>query len=144
MLADELMREITGLRRVMRRRLREGLPGPALTGTRLELLHVVEAEPGIGVAAAARAMRLAGNTVSTLVNALVREGYLRRETDPTDRRAARLWLGEAATRRLSEWRRARGVLVAGGLEALPRADRQAIEKALPALRRLVAILTEEA
>src|SRR5947199_4929761 len=69
--ADELMGLAAGLRRVVRRRLRAELPGPALRGAQVELLQLVEAEPGVGVAAAARSLHLAGNTVSTLVNQLV-------------------------------------------------------------------------
>ena len=94
--ADELMGLAAGLRRVVRRRLRAELPGPALRGAQLELLQLVEAEPGVGVAAAARSLHLAGNTVSTLVNQLVGAGMVRRAVDPADRRAARLTLTDAA------------------------------------------------
>ena len=74
--ADELMGLAAGLRRVVRQRLRAELPGPALRGAQLELLQLVEAEPGVGVAAAARSLHLAGNTVSTLVNQLVVAGMV--------------------------------------------------------------------
>ena len=94
--ADELMGLAAGLRRVVRRRLRAQLPGPALRGAQLELLQLVEAEPGVGVAAAARSLHLAGNTVSTLVNQLVAAGMVHRAVDPADRRAARLTLTDAA------------------------------------------------
>jgi DNA-binding MarR family transcriptional regulator len=97
-LADTLMEDINGLRRVVRRRMRARLPDPALSGSLVELLRAVEATPGIGVAAAARTMHLANNSVSTLVYQLVDAGYLRRETDPNDRRAAQLYLTDAAGR----------------------------------------------
>jgi DNA-binding MarR family transcriptional regulator len=110
----------------------------------LELLRFVEAEPGTGVAAAARALRLAGNSVSTLVNQLVAAGLLCREVDPTDRRAARLALTDAAAGRLAAWRRARGELVGTALDRLSAADQAAVAAALPALRRLLTELEEEA
>ena len=102
--ADELMGLAAGLRRVVRRRLRAELPGPALRGAQLELLQLVEAEPGVGVAAAARSLHLAGNTVSTLVNQLVAAGMVHRAVDPADRRAARLYAH----------RRRRGAVSRGG------------------------------
>lgn len=135
--ADELMRLVTGLRRLVRRRLRTDLPGPRLRGAQVELLQIVEAQPEIGVAAAARELHLAGNTVSTLVNQLVDAGMLRRESDPDDRRAACLLLTDAAGARLSWWRDARTRLVGEALERLPAHDREALGAALPALRNLL-------
>jgi DNA-binding MarR family transcriptional regulator len=142
-LAEELMAAVVALRRVTRRRVRALLPGPGLTGAQLELLRFVEAEPGTGVAAAARALRLAGNSVSTLVNQLVTLGLLHREVDPADRRAARLALTGAAVTRLATWRAARAELVAAALDRLSGADREALRGALPALRRLLAELEED-
>jgi DNA-binding MarR family transcriptional regulator len=140
--ADELMRLVAGLRRLVRRRLRTDLPGSRLRGAQVELLQIVEARPTIGVAAAARDLHLAGNTVSTLVNQLVDAGMLRRESDPDDRRAARLVLTDAAGARLARWREARTRLVGDALERLPAHDRDALGAALPALRNLLDELGE--
>jgi DNA-binding MarR family transcriptional regulator len=141
-LAESLMRDITGVRRVVRQRLRGELVGPPVRGSQLELLQVVEGAPGIGVAAAARALHLAGNSVSALAGQLVHVGYLRRQTAPHDRRAACLYLTPAAEKRLTRWREARAALVSTGLRALPSNDRKDIERALPALRRLAELLSE--
>jgi DNA-binding MarR family transcriptional regulator len=135
-LADELMAAVAGLRRLVRRRLRDQLPGPRLRGAEVELLRVVETQPGIGVAAAARELHLAGNSVSTLVNRLVDAGLLGRETDPADRRAVRLRLTPDAVHRLTAWRQARSELVGRALADLAAEDVAAVERALPALRRL--------
>jgi DNA-binding MarR family transcriptional regulator len=135
-LADELVEQLTGIRRVLRRRLRADVGGPVLSSSQLELLRTVETTPGVRVAVAARAMRLASNSVSALVYQLVDAGYLRRETDPTDRRAARLFLTPGATARLDQWRAGRTRLVGTALAALPEADRRAIASAVPGLRRL--------
>jgi len=136
-LAGQLMTALSGLRRVVRQRLRPGVSGPPLRGAQVELLQVVDANPGIGVAAAARALHLADNSVSTLVNQLVTAGLLNREVHPHDRRAARLRVTGAAHERLDAWRRRRAALVAEAIGALSDADVAAIEAALPALSRLV-------
>ncbi len=139
-IAEELMATTRALRRVVRRQLRPQTPGPALRGAQLELLRVVQGEPGIGVAAAARALHLAGNSVSTLVNQLVDHGMLVRETDPDDRRAIRLRLTEAASQRLEFWRQARDEFVATGIDELADGQRRALAQAMPAMWALLASL----
>ncbi|WP_333763312.1 MarR family winged helix-turn-helix transcriptional regulator [Streptomyces sp. IBSBF 2390] len=139
--ADALVR----IQRLIRRRLRGGRPGSRLRGAEVELLRLVEARPGIGVsAAAARRLHLAGNSVSTFVNRLVRDGYLVRETDPADRRAARLLTTGAAGKRLGDWQRRRAELVDRHVSRLDDADHEALRAALPALRKPAATLHEEA
>jgi DNA-binding MarR family transcriptional regulator len=142
-LAEQLMRTVLSLRRVVRRRVRTEMSGPPLRGAQAELLRVVEEQPGIGVAAAARELHLAGNSVSTLVNQLIDAHMLRREVDPLDRRAARLELTEEARQRLDTWRRARTGVVSGALDTLSEEDTRAITDALPALEKLMAILKEQ-
>jgi DNA-binding MarR family transcriptional regulator len=143
-LAADLMDASASLRRLVRRRLRPAMPEPALRGAHVELLHVVDAQPGVGVAAAARALHLADNSVSTLVNQLVGAGLLRREVHPTDRRAARLELTEVARDRMRHWRASRDRLVGTALARLGDEDVRAVEAALPALRRLLHEIEEEA
>lgn len=139
--ADELMTVTTAMRRLVRRRLREERP-PTLRPAQAELMSVVDGRPGISVAAAARELRLADNSVSTLVNQLVAAGMLRREQDPGDRRVVRLGLTSAAQRHRAEWRDRRARLVGAHIDELDDEDRAAIEVALPALRRLLVSLGE--
>lgn len=141
--AEELMRELNRVRRAVRWRLRAGSTEPPLSPGQVELLLLVEEFPGTGVSGAARRLRLADNSVSGLINQLVGAGQLRRETDPRDRRAARLYLTDAARARLAAWRSARADLVGASLGRLPAADRRAIALALPALGRLADELVEE-
>ncbi|WP_227026045.1 MarR family winged helix-turn-helix transcriptional regulator [Streptomyces fodineus] len=132
------------IQRLIRRRLRDGLSVPRLRGAEVELLRLVESRPGIGISDAARELHLASNSVSTLVNQLVRGGHLLRETDPADRRAARLRLTASAEKRLGDWQRRRAELVGRHVSRLTEADREALHAALPALHRLAAALREEA
>ncbi|WP_037357897.1 MarR family winged helix-turn-helix transcriptional regulator [Amycolatopsis orientalis] len=142
-LAERILTAVLGVRRVVRRRARAELPGPHLPGSQVELLRVVHRNPGIGVAAAARELSLAGNSVSTLVNTLTEAGLLRREVDPADRRAARLQLTDAARDRMATWRRTRIGLVSAALARLSEEDTSAIVAALPALERLTELLKED-
>jgi DNA-binding MarR family transcriptional regulator len=143
-LADDLAAALLGVQRLIRRRLRSGMTVPRLRGAEVELLRLVMARPGIGVSDAAKELYLAGNSVSTLVNHLMRDGYLIRERDPADRRAARLLPTEAAEARLSDWRERRAALVRRQVARLDEADRKALEVALPALRKLAENMHEEA
>ncbi|TXS69197.1 MULTISPECIES: MarR family winged helix-turn-helix transcriptional regulator [unclassified Streptomyces] len=141
---EALADTLAGVQRLIRRRLRGGMTAPRLRGAEVDLLRLVMARPGIGVSEAAKELYLAGNSVSTLVNQLARDGYLVRETDPADRRAARLMPTPAAEARLRDWRQRRAALVRNQVVRLDEADRAALEAALPALRRLAANLHEEA
>ncbi|MEU0218467.1 MarR family transcriptional regulator [Streptomyces sp. NPDC006265] len=139
-LADALV----GVQRLIGRRLRGQMPDPRLRGAEVELLRLVVTRPGIGISDAAKGLGLAANSVSTLVNQLAKAGYLVRETDPADRRAARLLPTPAAETRLREWRRRRAELVRRHVSRLDEQDRRALYAAIPALRKLAGPLHEEA
>ncbi len=141
--SDALADVLAGVNRLVRRALRHGLSGPRLSGAQVELLRLAEEEPGIRVSEAARRLYLAGNSVSTLVNQLVGAGLLRRETDPGDRRSARLTPTPEASARLREWRDRRDALVRRHVALLPDEDRAALAAALPALRALAENLHKE-
>lgn len=139
-LGDQLMTTMAAMRRQVRRELRPQGIGPQLRGAQIELLRVARDNPGTGVAAAARELHLAANSVSTLAGQLADLGMLVRETDPADRRAIRLYPTDIAVQRLDEWRQARAELVGAGIAALDPADRKAIAAVLPVLRILLANL----
>ncbi|MFI6935235.1 MarR family winged helix-turn-helix transcriptional regulator [Streptomyces sp. NPDC050287] len=141
---EELADALVGVQRLIRRRLRPQMADPPLRGAEVELLRLVVGRPGIGISDAAKDLYLASNSVSTLVNQLARQGYLIRETDPADRRAARLLPTPAAEARLGEWRKRRADLVRGQISRLDEVDQEALRAALPALRKLAVHLHEEA
>jgi DNA-binding MarR family transcriptional regulator len=141
-LAELVLQQVFGVRRALRRRLAARLCAPPFTAAQVDLLRLVESAEGIGVSAAARELHLAANSVSTLVNQLAQAGCLRREADPADRRAARLFLTEAARTRLAGWRDARADLMTAALARLRDDDRAALAGALPALGRLAEAVTE--
>jgi DNA-binding MarR family transcriptional regulator len=108
--------------------------------SQVEVLACVRRQPGIGVREAATALRLAPNTVSTIVGQLVDAGLLRRDSDPEDARAVRLRLTKAGHRRVHAWRDRTAQAVDRALEALDAEERAALALALPALRHLADVV----
>jgi DNA-binding MarR family transcriptional regulator len=86
---------------------------------------------------------LAPNTVSTLLTKAVADGWVLRQVDPGDRRAARLFASDAACRRIRTWRDHRAALVDHAVSVLPARDQRSLAAALPALRRLTEHIDHE-
>ena len=143
-LASELTTAWGGVRRRLRRSARAKVGGEPLTGSQVEVLRLVETQPGVGVRDAAAALHLAPNTVSTLVGGLAAAGLLDRRPDPDDRRATQLHLTPTATTRLRRWRDERDRVLVSALEHLDADDRQRLAASLPALERLLAQLERDA
>jgi DNA-binding MarR family transcriptional regulator len=143
-LAAELTAAWGGVRRRLRRGARAAAGGEPLTGSQVELLRLVEGQPGVGVRDAAAALHLAPNTVSTLVGDLVAAGLLERRPHPVDRRAARLALTAAATERLQRRRDERNRMLTAALAELDAGDVAALRSSVPALERLLAVLERQA
>jgi DNA-binding MarR family transcriptional regulator len=136
-IASGLLSVIGPLRRLLRRRVHDDWPVEALPAAQLDLVRLVGQRPGIGVADAAARLRLAPNTVSTLVRQLVEADLVRRERDPQDGRSARLSLTPAAEARLAAWRARRAAAARRAIERLGEDDRARLEHAIPALERLI-------
>jgi DNA-binding MarR family transcriptional regulator len=136
-LAGELAAAVTRLRRALRRSTRRHLPFEPLPRNQIDLLRLAGERPGLSVAAAAAALSLAPNTVSTLVNGLCRAGLLARVADDADRRVAHLSPTAAGLDRMVAWRDRRAEILAAALGELAGRDREALAAALPALERLI-------
>jgi DNA-binding MarR family transcriptional regulator len=141
-LSREIMDIVSGLRYLVRQEVRPKMPGPQLRGPQIEVLRLVTDNPGITVSAAAKAMHLAPNSVSTLVNQLADLGMLSRTTPDNDRRVVNLNVTKLAVDWLDVTRTARAHFIRSGFAELPEADREAIANALPALRSLLANLEQ--
>ena len=139
--AGALLASMAAIRRSLR--LAGRAPGFAdLTGAQLDLVFLVRRRPGVSIAEAAQELRLAANTVSTLVRQLTRSGFLVRGVDKADRRVARLELTSETAHRVSRVRDRRVALVTAAIEGLPPGDRQRLEAAAPVLDLLAARLPE--
>jgi DNA-binding MarR family transcriptional regulator len=139
-LAGELSACLSGLHRTIRRHVRSRLALEPLAGAQGDLLRLVADRPGISVSAAAKELRLAGNSVSTQVQQLARLGYLTRETSPTDRRGAALRATDAGRERLALWADERAELFERQLHRLSEQEVDALAAALPALRALTDLI----
>jgi DNA-binding MarR family transcriptional regulator len=131
--ADELLSAMAAVRRAGRQRGGRPPELAGLTSAQLDLVKLLRRRPGLRVADAARELRLAPNTVSTLVGELVDAGFLERGVDSADRRVARLDLATEVRRKLERWRDERVVALAGAIDRLPSADRRALLRAIPLL-----------
>ena len=119
------------LRRIARD---DGVDG--VTGARLSALSVLVYGGPLSNGALARRERVSTPTMSRLVDALVRDGYVSRAEHAEDRRQTRL-SPTAAGRALMERGRARRIeRLAGELEGLAAVDLEAMEHALDVLEHL--------
>ena len=139
--AAELLAAMGAVRRAARHAAR-GSAETALPPARSELLRLAARRPGIGVAEAAQELRLAPNSVSTMVSKLAEDGLLSRGRGASDGRSVRLTITEAGAARVEQWRDIRAELAGRALERLPLADQLALRAAAPALSRLAAQLED--
>ena len=139
--ADELFSTFASIHRSARL---AGRPAELanLTGAQLDLVRLVRRQPGVSVAEAAGELRLAANTVSTLVRQLTDAGLLVRRVDAADRRVARLELTPETAREVVRFRDRRVALLAAAIAELRPADRRRLEAALPVLGGLAERLPE--
>ncbi|HEY8528030.1 MAG TPA: MarR family transcriptional regulator [Acidimicrobiales bacterium] len=141
-LGGELASAVAQLRRVVRRAVRRTIDAP-LSPAASEVLLAVALRPGVGVNEVAEELRLAPNTVSTLVRQLVDRGVLVRSTDPADRRVARLDVTPAARARIDLHRARRAETMDRALAKLDDREREVLAAAVPLLRRIAADLEAE-
>jgi DNA-binding MarR family transcriptional regulator len=131
-----LLSAIGQVHRMARRAVRQAWEEDPLPPAQSELLRLAASRPGITVADAAQDLRLAPNTVSTLVGKLTAAGLLTRSRGAQDARVALLTITDAARQRLAQWHDLRADLAGQALARLSPADRRALTAALPALLRL--------
>jgi DNA-binding MarR family transcriptional regulator len=135
-LAEQLIDALSAVRRTIRRASGRPVELADLTGAQVELVRLLRRTPGLRVADAAAELRLAPNTVSTLVGQLTDVGVVVRSVDPDDRRTARLALSPDVHRQVEAWRDRRLANVAAAIDALGDDDRRTLAKAVPVLERL--------
>ena len=143
-LASALISASASLRRAARHAGRP-VEFAELTGAQLDLLRLVRRRPAVSVAEAAAELRLAPNTVSTLVRELTDAGLIVRSADPADRRVARLRLAPNMQRKVDGFRDRRVMLLTRAIEELSAADQAVLERSTAILSELalrVAALVE--
>jgi len=124
-----LLSTIARIRRAGRRQAGRPAELRSLTGAQQELLRVVSRRPGVSVADAAAELRLAPNTVSTLVGSLSQQGLLVRGVSESDRRVVRLELSGVIREQIDAWRDRRVVALAAAVGALPLGEQERLLEA---------------
>jgi DNA-binding MarR family transcriptional regulator len=131
--AAELLVAVSAIHRAARRAVRQSWQAEPLPPAQSELLRLTNYLPGLTVAGAAAELKLAPNTVSTLIGKLVERGLLKRVPSRTDGRSVRLDVTAKGRKRLAEWRDLRAELVGQALAGLSDQDQAALAAAVPAL-----------
>ncbi|WP_328290035.1 MFS transporter [Nocardia aurantiaca] len=129
---------IACLRRAMRRAARATDPANTLSVAQLELLSCVCEHPGIRPGQLARQLRLAPNSVTTLVNGLAGQGMIIRGAGEAgeDRRAVTLTLTEAGREAVRSWQSTNTDILRAALADLHPGWQHLLSAAMPALEEL--------
>jgi DNA-binding MarR family transcriptional regulator len=133
----ELADVVARLRRAMRRAWRVQDAGNPLSVAQLELLTSLLENPGARPGQVARALRLAPNSVTTLVNGLRARGLVTRTEGTRDRRTVRLTLTAAGAEAVRRWQTTNAGILRDALAGLPPDRRERLTGLLPVLRDLV-------
>jgi DNA-binding MarR family transcriptional regulator len=141
--ADELLGVMASLRRSGGLLARRPVELSSLTGSQIDLVRVILRRPGVSVNQAAEELRLAPNTVSTLVRQLTEQRLVVRRVDPVDRRVARLDLTPAMRRKVAAFRDRRVASLVGAIRRLPLRDQRRVSDTVELLNSLAQQLLEE-
>ena len=107
--------------------------GPA----RLSALSVVVFGGPISLNDLARAEQVKPPTMSRIVDALVQEGFVRREADTTDRRAVTITATNKGTKIMHEGRSRREKLLVSMLKPLKRNELESLEMAVEIISKML-------
>ena len=140
---EDLLEAVSAIRRAVRRRVGRPVELSVLTGAQLELVRLLRREPGVSIADAAAWLRVAPNTVSTLVGQLADAGVLERRSDESDRRVVRLTLNPGIRRRVDAVRDRRLDALGDAMSRLSADERKLLDEATPVLIRLADELQSE-
>ena len=128
---------ITQLRRAMRRAARAADPDNALSVAQLELLSCLAENPGARPGQVAKLLRLAPNSVTTLVNGLTGRGLVTRTGGGGDRRTVALELTGAGAAAVRHWQETNAAILRAALASLHPGWQHLLTAALPALTELI-------
>ena len=142
-LTTELAKVLARIGRGLRYRTRAAREALDITHSEGELLRLLDRRPGIRVQHAATELGIASNSVSTLVKQLNRAGLVERATDPLDGRAVCLRLTPLAREWVTQVGNAREQAIQRALLELGDEERETLEAALPAIKRLAKALSNK-
>lgn len=133
---------IADLRRTMRRAARASEAGMPFSVAQLELMSCLAEHPGARPGELARLLRLAPNSVTTLVNGLRAQEMITRTGREEDRRAVSLSLSAAGAHAVAGWQATNAAILGDALAGLHPGWRHLLLAATPALRELIKTIDE--
>lgn len=131
---------VAQLRRAMRRAARTADPANTLSVAQLELLSCLAESPGARPSQLARQLRLAPNSVTTLVNGLRAGGLVTRASGSGDRRTVALSLTQAGAHAVRQWQATNAAILRTAVAGLHPGWQHLLAAALPALRELASAI----
>jgi DNA-binding MarR family transcriptional regulator len=140
--ADRLLRVMASIRRSGRLQAGRPVELSSMTGSQLDLVRLVLRRPGVSINQAAEELRLAPNTVSTLVRQLTDGRLMTRRSDPDDRRVARLVLTLSMQRKVAEFLDRRVALLDAALTELSPGMRRRLPELIVVLEQIGEVLQE--
>ncbi len=121
--------------RVLRREDEEA----GMSASRLSALSVIVFAGPISLADLAAAEHVRPPTMSRIVENLVQDGLVTRDTDPADRRMVRIAATDAGRTMLDDGRARRVHAISGRLEKLADSERRALSRGLELMERITRI-----
>ncbi len=134
---EDLADVVARLRRAMRRAARAHDPDNPLSVAQLELLSCVAENPGARPSEVAQFLRLAPNSVATLVRGALQRRLLTRSSGRADRRTVALTVTADGAAAVARWQATNAAILRGALAGMADERRDQLSAALPALRELV-------
>jgi DNA-binding MarR family transcriptional regulator len=137
--AEAIEQHLRILRRAIRRPLDADVTQYRVTAPQFQVLHRLSKQDGLRLSELSHQVALSNSTVSGIVDRLEARGWVRRDRDPDDRRATRVFLAERVKAYLGETMPAQRLapLIAALRQASPE-QRAAIVNSLALLQQLVA------
>src|ERR671915_1243784 len=133
LVADDLRPVLLRLARGLRKETEQ----LGVTARQATLLWLVKRRPGLSLAELAAEEGISPPALSGYVDRLERAGFLQRVRSTEDRRRVGLRLTDDGVKLMRRIRARRTTLLAERLQGLDDTEREAIERAIPALQRLL-------
>ncbi|WP_327700929.1 MarR family transcriptional regulator [Streptomyces decoyicus] len=132
---SEVAERFFAVTKLLRKRANDGLRAQGLTMARGKLLAVLDRAGPVRISAIAAKLGIAARSVTEAVDALERDGLVRRAPDPTDRRAVLVTLTDRGATVIHETEGPRRAVVNGLFSALDTEDRAELLRLLDILGR---------
>jgi DNA-binding MarR family transcriptional regulator len=90
-MAEEMERDLSGIRRALRKPLEAEIARGEMTAPQMSIMRIVVQHDGISLKELSRSVGLAHSTVSGIVDRLAKRGMLERRADASDARISRIY-----------------------------------------------------